>query len=309
MKLMKIMPTALLLCLSLGVYAQDEDLSEDAVAEDEATEFFVPSTPTEKKFFQRVQVGFVGTNAKYTNNNAEHQARVPVREEYFLKGASLGWMGDVRIAKKMPLYLELGAMFTYRTGRSKGDSIYRYHCEPGDVGDGEYTKRHYRIQAFSVTIPVSVSYQFRNVFGVDKLTIAPFAGLYFRFNAVCNRWETKTTTVYSDGEPIGEPTVSRENRSLMKDRLKNDDGWMEGRKHRGKLLQPGVQIGANAFYKNFSFGLSYMYDLIPFASHSSPEGITTKDKSVGGVTVMSGTGCDMEISTRHNFAVTVGYVF
>ena len=69
MKLMKIMPTALLLCLSLGVYAQDDDLSEDAVAEEEAAEVFVPSTPTEGRYFHRVQLGYMGTIAKYTNNS------------------------------------------------------------------------------------------------------------------------------------------------------------------------------------------------------------------------------------------------
>ena len=93
-------------------------------------------------------------------------------------------MGDFKIAKKYPIYFEIGAMFTYHTGRSKGDSIYTYHNEPGSSGEGEYTKRHYRIQAFSVTVPVSVSYQFRNAFNVEDLTLAPYAGLYFRFNAV-----------------------------------------------------------------------------------------------------------------------------
>ena len=302
MKLMKIMPAALLLCLSLGAYAQDEDVSADAVAEDEAGEVFVPSTPIEKKFFQRVQLGFQGTNVKYTNFGQS-----PDYNNYFLKGISLGWMGDFKIAKNYPIYFEIGATFTYHTALSKGDSIYRYHNEPGDLGDGEYTKRHYRIQAFSVTIPVSVSYQFRNVFGVEDFTLAPYAGVYFRFNAVCNRWETKATTHYFDGAVTAVDPIARQNKSLMSD--ERNGGWWEHKPHKGTLMQPGAQIGVNAFYKNFTFGLSYMYDLIPFAGHKSSPELTSKSTKEGGNLPSIGTNCDEKVSTAHNFAITVGYVF
>ena len=301
MKLMKIMPTALLLCLSLGAYAQD-DVSGDAVAEDEETEVFVPSTPVEKKFFQRVQLGFMGTNVKYTNFGLS-----PDYNNYFLKGVSLGWMGDFKIAKKYPIYFEIGATFTYHTGLSKGDSIYRYHCVPGDFGDGEYTTRHYRIQAFTVTIPVSVSYQFRNALGVEDFTLAPYAGLYFRFNAVCNRWETKTTTEYFDGVATNGPTVSRVNKSLMSD--ERNGGWWEHKPHKGTIMQPGAQVGVNAFYKNYTFGLAYMYDLLPFAGHKSSPVLTSKSTPEGGNLPSIGTNCDEKVSTAHNFAITVGYVF
>lgn len=300
MKLMKLMPAALLLSLSLGVYAQDEDLSEDAVAEDEAAEVFVPSTPTEGRFFHRVQLGYIGTNAKYTNNSETWA--IPMYEKYFLSGVTLGWMGDLRLNQKKPFYVELGAMFTYRTGTYDGND----YSKPSVNYDW-----HSRVQAFSIAIPVNVNYQFRNAFGVEDFTIAPFAGLYFRFNVVANRREERTTENYNidvDGNVVTTGVdFKSENKSLMK--YVEDGGWMKGRTHTGKLLQPGVQIGANAFYKRYSFGLSYMYDLVPFAKHSSPEGLTYKDKSVGGITPSSGTGCDMEISTRHNFAVTVGYVF
>ncbi|MBP5742194.1 MAG: hypothetical protein J6W49_01985 [Paludibacteraceae bacterium] len=302
MKLMKIMPAALLLCLSLGAYAQDEDVSEDAVAEDEAGEVFVPSTPTEKKFFQRVQLGFQGTNVKYTNFGQS-----PDYNNYFLKGVSLGWMGDFKIAKNYPIYFEIGATFTYHTGLSKGDSIYRYHDEPGDLGDGEYTKRHYRIQAFSVTIPVSVSYQFRDAFNVEDFTLAPYAGVYFRFNAVCNRWETKATTHYFDGAVTAVDPIARQSKSLMSD--ERNDGWWEHKPHKGTLVQPGVQIGVNAFYKNYTFGLAYMYDLVPFAGHKSSPVLTSKTTKEGGNLPSIGTNCDEKVSTSHNFAITVGYVF
>lgn len=300
---MKVLPAALMLSMSLGVYAQDEDLSQDASNDEEAaTEVFVPSTPTEKKFFQRVQLGFQGTNVKYTNFGQS-----PDYNNYFLKGIGLGWMGDFKIAKNYPIYFEIGAMFTYHTGLSKGDSIYRYHNEPGDLGDGEYTKRHYRIQAFSITIPVSVSYQFRDAFNVEDLTLAPYAGLYFRFNTVCNRWETKATTHYFDGAVTAVDPIARQSKSLMSD--ERNDGWWEHKPHKGTLVQPGVQIGVNAFYKNYTFGLAYMYDLIPFAGHKSSPELTSKTTKEGGNLPSIGTNCDEKVSTAHNFAITVGYVF
>ena len=304
MKLMKLMPAAMLLCLSLGAYAQDEDLTEETSGEEEATEVFVPGTPSEKKFFQRVQFGFTGTNVKYTNFGLS-----PDYNNYFLKGVSLGWIGDLQIAKKMPIYFEIGATFTYHTGRSKGDSIYIYHS---NLGDGEETSRHYRIQAFSVTIPVNVSYQFRNVLGVEDFTLAPYAGVYFRFNVVCNRWETTSFQEYVKGNEgkgvaVGEPVVSRVNKSLMSD--ERNGGWWQHKPHVGTLVQPGAQVGVNAFYKNFSFGLAYMYDLIPFAGHKSSPVLTAKVTNEGGRLPNIGTNCNEKVSTSHNFSVTVGYVF
>ena len=301
MKLLRIMPAALLLSLSLGVYAQDVETEVEEL-DDENIEVFVPSVPSEKDFFQRIQLGFLGTNVKYTNFGLS-----PDYNNYFLKGVNLGWVGDAKIAKKLPLYLELGALFTYHTGLSKGDSIYTYHNQPGDTGEGEYTKRHYRVQAFSVTIPISVSYQFRHVGDIQDLTIAPYAGVYARFNVVCNRWETKTTTDYFDGVAVNGPIVSRESKSLMKD--DKNDGWWKHKLHAGTLVQAGVQVGVNAFYKKYIFGLAYMHDFTPFAGHKSSPELTSKSTDQGGNLPNIGTNCDEKVSTANNIAVSVGFVF
>lgn len=305
---MKIMPAALLLSLSLGVYAQDEETQIEAT-EEEAPEVFVPSTPTEKKFFHRVQLGFIGTNAKYSNHNVERQARVPESEKYFLKGVTLGWMGDLQLTKKFPLYFEIGTNLSFLSGTDSRNETTRY-----TLGSGVSTDYATRVQAFTLQIPINLSYQFRNVGNVEGLTLAPFVGPYIRFNLIAKRKQTKTETVYDNYDAAGndviqQVTVTSETRSLMKDNLKNDDGWMEGRKHVGKLVQVGAQIGVNAFYKHYSFGIAYLHDFTPFAKHSSPLGLSSKETDQGGHIPTSGTGCDMKISTRHNFAITVGYVF
>lgn len=308
MKLMKVMLSAMLLSLSLGAYAQDDDELLEAAAGEDSTEVFVPSTPSEAKFFQRVQLGFAGMNAKYTNNSAQRSPTAPASEKYFLKGVTFGWMGDLSIAKRMPLYLELGAMMTYLSGSNDGYTINR---RSQLNGDGAVISYEQSVKAFTLAIPVGVTYQFKNVAGVKDLTVAPLAGVYARFNLMAKRKETKTEIVYGESvmgqDVVKEYNVTTQNKSLMKEERKG--GWMEGRDHAGNLAQVGAQLGVNAFYKHYSFGFSYMYDITPFAKHSSPLGLTSQSTPQGGNLPSSGTGCDMEISTRHNFAITVGYIF
>ena len=303
---MKLMLPALLLSFSLGAFAQDDDELLEAT-EDDAPEVFVPSAPWEKPIFHRVLVGYTGTFAKYTNNSPTRPQRVPSGEEYFLSGVNLGWMADINLMKKKPFYIEVGTTLSYHTGRCKDDSLYIFH---EGLPLGEHTLRHYRIHAFTLTIPVNLTYQFRDIGGVEGLTLAPFAGVYGRFNLIVNRCETATRTDY-DAQGNALPTVvTRINKSLREDNNNGRDGWMEGRSHIGKLLQVGAQAGVNAFYKKFSLGISYMYDILPFAKHSSPAEITKVPKTAGeGVDNQGGTGCDMEISTSHNFAISFGYFF
>ena len=237
--------------------------------------------------------------ADYTDNSTTWA--VPKGEDYFLSGVCLGWMGDLRLNQKLPFFLELGATLSYFTGKYNGED----YSKPNVRYDW-----HSRINAFTLTIPISVSYQFRNVYK-EGLTIAPYVGFYGRFNIVADRRETKTASYYNinvKGEEVpGGKDVTVENKSLMK--CTEDGGWMKGRSHVGKLFQPGVVIGVNAFYKRYSFGFSYMLDLVPFAEHNSPVGLYYKSTAQDGNLPSSGTGCDMKISTKHNISVTVGYIF
>lgn len=305
---MKIMLSAMLLTASLGGFAQDDDELLGLTDGEEATEqaeVFVPTTPIEKPFFHRVHIGYTGTNVKYTNFG-----KSPDYNNHFLSGVSVGWTGDIKLMKTKPFYLELGATFTYHTGKSKGDSLY-FHPANGVGDEGEETYRHYRIQAFSMTIPVSLTWLFKDAFHVDGLTLAPYAGGHVRFNLVANRWETTTTSLFvkgADGNNIPiSTTVSREHKSLMDS--ERDGGWMYSKLHAGKLAQLGIQVGVNAYYKRYSFGVAYLHDFTPFASHTSSGELTSKETKDGGYLPSIGTNCDMEISTRHSFAVTVGYVF
>lgn len=296
MKSMKVTLSALLLGLSLSAFAQDEDeLLNDAAEDAAAEEVFVPTTPTDKKFFQRVQLGYTGTITKYTNFGES-----PDYNNYFLHGISVGWMGDLRIARKIGLFLELGGTLTYHTGVSKGERFNVHHDE----------SYNYRVNAFSFTIPVNISKQFKEVFGVEDLTLAPFVGVYARFNLMAKRTANAKNLI--DG------TEKSYTASLMEEDPGPDYGestaymrcFNRGEKlHTGRLLQAGAQAGVNAFYKRYSFGIAYMHDLTPFAKDVNPAGVERIPRSVGGYTVSQGNGADMEISTRHNFMLTVGYVF
>lgn len=307
MKLFKIVPAAMLLSVCLNASAQDDVELQDEATDEEVAEAVVPVAPTARKFFHRVQLGFVGMNAKYTNESVSRHPGTPESEKYFLKGLSLGWMGDLHIAKKLPIYLELGGSLAWQTGSTTGDPV----THRTNAGDGVVNEFSYKVNTFTFTIPVSVNYQFRNLAGVDGLTVAPYLGVYARFNLIANRKQTTTITEYGlndNGKDVINSVVEEVDcRSLMKDERK--DGWMEGRPHAGRLLQCGAQVGANVYYKHYFLGLAYMYDLMPFAKHSSPLGITTKSTGEGGNLPVAGTGCDMKISTCHNFAVNFGYIF
>lgn len=297
MNLLKIMPTALLLTLSLGAYAQDEDELLDDAANEDSTEVLVPTTPTDKKTFHRVQIGYTGTIAKYT----DHGESIDYNS-YFLSGLSVGWMGDLRIAKKIGLFLELGANLTYHMGGSKDDRT-------NTAGDESY---HYKVKAFTLTIPVSINKQFKGVFGVKDLTLAPYIGAYARFNVMAKRTATATnadgtektyTTSIMNVDTEEELADFGESRFYMAGFTRKD------KLHTGRLLQVGAQVGVNAYYKRYYFGLAYMHDLTPFAKHVSEDGLTSKSTPQGGNLPSRGTGCDMEISTRHNFALSFGYIF
>ena len=301
MNLMKILPAALLMSFSLNAFAQDDNDLVGEATEEEVPEVTIPGSPTEKKFFQRVQLGFMGTKVKYTNFGES-----PDYNNYFMKGITFGWLGDFVIAKKFPLYLELGGLLGYHTGKSK-DVRYNVHHD-------EFYK--YKVKAFTLTIPVSVNYQFRDVFGVDNLTVAPFAGLYLRFNVMAKR--KATAYVAADGSQATANGIDKVYTASLMEADRGPQNFGESltymrafdkNLHVGKLVQAGAQVGVNAFYKHYSFGLSYLRDLTPFAGHTSSPELTSKTTPQGGNLPEIGTDCNEKVSTANNFMITVGYVF
>ncbi len=295
MNLMKILPAALLLSVSLNAFAQDEDETLGDV--EEATEVAVPTTPSDVKFFHRVQLGYMGTGVKYANNKPNENTAV-LSEKYFLSGITFGWVGDLRIDKDNSLFLEVGANLGVHVGASRDKNWNVAH-------DAYY---RYKVKAFTASIPVSINKQFKDAFGVQDLTLAPFAGLNFRFNVMAKR---KATEYDANGSKTGKTYTA----SLMK----TDEGpqynestrYMKAfdkKLHVGKLLQPGVQLGVNAYYKKYTFGIAYMRDLTKFAGHKSSSELTSKSTPEGGNLPNIGTDCDEKASTANNFMITVGYI-
>lgn len=297
MNFLKLMPAALLMSLSLNAFAQDEDALLDEVTDEESTEV-VASTPTDKKFFQRVQLGYTGTAVNFENKKPDENTAV-LSEKYFLSGITFGWAGDLRIDKDNSLFLEVGANLGVHVGTSKDKNWNVHH-------DAYY---RYKVKAFTVAIPVSINKQFKDAFGVENLTLAPFAGLNFRFNVMAKR----TATEYNeDGSKTGKTYTA----SLMKTDKGPDFGEstrymraFDKKLHVGKLLQPGVQLGVNAYYQRYFCGISYMYDLRPFAVHKSSPELTSKTTPEGGNLPNIGTNCDVKATTSHNIAINFGYVF
>lgn len=295
MKSIKIMLSAFLLTLSMGSYAQVEEDVMDVESETEVAEAEASDMPM---FYHRVYGGFVGTATHYENFGYS-----PDYNNYFLKGINVGWAAGIHIAKKLPLYLELGAEVGFHAGASKGDSIM---FNESVVGNDLFTKYHYNVKALTLNIPINVTYQFKDAF-IEGLTLAPFIGVHARFNVIADKKMT-TTKIGRDGNVLEETSVTK---SLMEVDQAGKNGWAKGRLQRGKLAQVGAQVGVNAIYKNYTFGIAYMRDLTPFISLQSEKGIevTNRPENVGGVNLKPGVEKDLKVTTNNAFAISVGYKF
>lgn len=81
------------------------------------------------------------------------------------KGFSIGYMRGISVTQKLPLYVEAGVAFQYRTYKEDIENSYY-----------DYTEK---INTASLNIPVHLLYRF-NV--TNDFAIEPFVGLDFRFN-------------------------------------------------------------------------------------------------------------------------------
>ena len=86
-----------------------------------------------------------------------------------LNGVNLQYLHGFRVTKKIPLFIEIGAEFSYNTKEHK------YYNEYGE----RYTNYKARRNIISGRIPLNVSYKF-NI--VKNFSIQPYTGLNFRIN-------------------------------------------------------------------------------------------------------------------------------
>lgn len=252
MKAMKFFVSACLLTMSLGTMAQDEDV--DVVAEDEEI-----SVSTEKPMYHRVYVGFEGMTGKFENiRTIADGTSYDINKTFFLKGFQLGYAWGINCNKKGDYAVEIGAEFAY--GRDKTDYAY---CTFGTLSD--------EIWACALSVPVNITYKFRNVFG-KNFDLMPFAGVRAQFNMAGE----KTTS------PAGIPGIYTG--SLFEN--EREGGAMASDPHCGARAQAGAQVGVNAQWKKYTAGAYYGYIFNPFVDH-----------------------CNEKITNNHMFSVNIGYAF
>ena len=147
------------------------------------------------------------------------------------KGFSIGYMRGISVTQTLPLYVEAGVAFQYRTYKEDIEDSYY-----------DYTEK---INTASLNIPVHLLYRF-NV--TNDFAIEPFVGLDFRFN-ISGKYK-----IEADGE-------SEDLNLFDKDDM--DQIGLDA----FKRFQAGWHIGVNLNYKPVYFGVHYGKDFNEIHDH------------------------------------------
>lgn len=138
-----------------------------------------------------------------------------------LSGLSLGYERAIGLTQSIPLYLKVGGEVKY------------------SFGDDDSFGEKFKYSFLSVKVPVSVAYDFAVS---DNIDILPYAGLYFRLNAIGKEKYDGDSRYYED-----------EDHDLFSDG-DDDEKWSR--------FQVGWHIGADVmFSKRFLAGINYSSDI------------------------------------------------
>lgn len=178
-----------------------------------------------------------GWNRLYVSYNpSKLKTDVDGVDDLDMKGFTVGYLRGFSVTQKVPLYIEAGAAFQYRSYSDDYDD-YGY-----DVSE--------KVKVMSLNIPVHLLYRF-NV--TDDFSIEPFFGFDFRFNL---SGKLKYEASY------GGQTDSEDYNLFDKDEM-NDALGMDA----FKRFQAGWHIGVNLSYKPVYFGVHYGKDFNEINDH------------------------------------------
>ena len=169
MKTMKWMLPVLLLGMTVSVNAQTEE-------ETEVSEEAVTPAKVVEKGYNRIQLDYVGTwwtgsDTGFGGSSFRKTAAVTEDKDLFW-GFDFGYLRGIRLVKKLPLYVEVGATMVY-------SSIDNTETNPG-VATGE-DQCDVTVRALSFEVPVFLTYRFKFA---NNIHLAPYIGAKFRANAM-----------------------------------------------------------------------------------------------------------------------------
>lgn len=158
------------------------------------------------------------------------------------KGFQVGYLRGFSLTKKVPLYLEAGVAFQYRSNKDE------------DSYEGETYTTKYKMM--SLNIPVNLLYRFN--FN-DDFSISPYFGLDFRFN-LSAKYESEWSYEgdYDYGYYDDEESNKREIDLLDEDDVEKN-GWNKKDDTWGRF-QAGWHIGVGLDYRFLHVGVEYGTD-------------------------------------------------
>lgn len=163
-------------------------------------------------------------------------------KSYSTNGFGLNYIHGFSLSSSLPMFLEVGGNVNFNFyGKS----------ERPEGAENDYK---YQFQNINLQIPVNYTWRF-NV--VEDFTIAPYAGINFKFNFM------QRDRFYYDSKDTSDDDKKWTN--LMSDK---EDGGMGSKDETWNMFQMGWQVGVNFQYSNWVLGVQYGTDFIPVRSHT-----------------------------------------
>lgn len=228
MKAIKLLAVAALLAASTTVSAQftnaSKSSSSSAANTDGWSTFYVQWNPS---------------SINVDSKNVDDQS---------FTGLSIGYSKAFCITSGTPLFIEagIGLQYSFYTLDYKDDLDRTFsYCEPEE-----------KFNMLSAKVPVNLMYNFQIT--NSNISIAPYAGLYFRFNII-GKSKTEVNAKSGYKESDAEERWEDEEMKIDKNLFDKDD--MGSKDATWNRFQVGWQIGVNArFNDSFLLGISYGSD-------------------------------------------------
>lgn len=192
--------------------------------------------------YNRVAISY--DNTRYSAGGDDKYIEMGVKDQKSVatNGFGLNYIHGFSLSSSLPMFLEVGGNVNF--------NFYGKSERP----EGAENDHKYQFQNINLQIPVNYTWRF-NV--VEDFTIAPYAGINFKFNFMQRKRS------YYDSKDTSDDDKKWTN--LMSDK---EDGGVGSKDLTWNMFQMGWQVGVNFQYTNWVLGVQYGTDFIPAYSHT-----------------------------------------
>ncbi len=245
MKTFKLMLSAALLTVSVGVSAQFANTTSKSSGAKSGSSVFVKDCNSYGRFslsYSPLSFSYSsGSSSSYSSDDDEYKS---------LHGFRLSYLNGISVSKKLPFFVEVGADLSFNTRK------YSY----GSDDD-------YKIRSTNMAIAIPIQATYKLAFN-NGVYLAPYFGLHFKLNVLGQDKETYE----GDYSGYDEDETAKW--------FKDDDYSGSGDEGYGyKRFQFGWQTGLNVGYKKFNFNIGYSGDSPIWKSKESYHGKKEKLKT------------------------------